>query len=388
MSEQVNHPQHYGGKDNPYEAIKVIEAWELGFNLGNTVKYISRAGKKGTDKELQDLNKALWYLDREVGKLSGENKPNRKLIIHNPTNHMTRYYRNYNLFWDELTDELSKRYEIIENREYETAHYERQQVFLKNGISSEFLLLECEYVIEDAETGEFWIMSVSDDLGYATLNERNNPLCKKVLISQFISSKIKHHTKDTFHKYSPWIYFPSDLVNLEQFYLRRKYTTDRNSLMYFRGNTSQRPALNHYSEEFLYCPKDTVSSEHYYKELIQYEIALSMAGVGELCYRDIECMAIGVPLIRFEFQTEMFEKLIPNYHYISVQYPDDMPKNNDVSSDRLALEHHAKLIEKRFLEVIDDKEFLEFISKNARQYYLDNLSPQNRVNKTLEILGL
>ena len=66
MSEQVNHPQHYGGEDNPYEAIKVIEAWDLDFHLGNTVKYISRAGNKGTDKELQDLNKALWYLKRKI----------------------------------------------------------------------------------------------------------------------------------------------------------------------------------------------------------------------------------------------------------------------------------------------------------------------------------
>jgi hypothetical protein len=42
-------PAHYGGADNPYEAIKVIEAWKLGFCLGNTVKYISRAGKKDSD---------------------------------------------------------------------------------------------------------------------------------------------------------------------------------------------------------------------------------------------------------------------------------------------------------------------------------------------------
>ncbi len=64
MSESVNHPTHYGGKENQYEAIKVIEAWELGFNLGNTIKYISRAGKKGNRKE--DLQKALWYLEREI----------------------------------------------------------------------------------------------------------------------------------------------------------------------------------------------------------------------------------------------------------------------------------------------------------------------------------
>lgn len=67
--ELVNHPNHYGGKDNPYEAIKVIEAWKLGFCLGNTVKYISRAGKKNPDKEIEDLKKAMFYLDRKIKNL-------------------------------------------------------------------------------------------------------------------------------------------------------------------------------------------------------------------------------------------------------------------------------------------------------------------------------
>jgi len=65
MSDQVNHPTHYGG-DTAYEAIKVIEAWKLGFCLGNTVKYIARAERKGAP--LEDLKKARWYLDREIAK--------------------------------------------------------------------------------------------------------------------------------------------------------------------------------------------------------------------------------------------------------------------------------------------------------------------------------
>ena len=72
--ELVNHPQHYGGKDNPYEAIKVIEAWNLGFCLGNTIKYISRAGKK--DDTIQELEKALWYLQRKIKNLKdGKENP-------------------------------------------------------------------------------------------------------------------------------------------------------------------------------------------------------------------------------------------------------------------------------------------------------------------------
>lgn len=70
--ESVNHPDHYGGESNVYEAIKVIDAWELGFALGNTVKYISRAGKKDPNKELEDLKKALWYLQHHINQL--ENK--------------------------------------------------------------------------------------------------------------------------------------------------------------------------------------------------------------------------------------------------------------------------------------------------------------------------
>lgn len=70
MVEAVNHPPHYGGANNPYEAIKVIEAWGLGFNLGNTVKYIARAEHKGAT--VQDLEKARWYLDREIANRKAE----------------------------------------------------------------------------------------------------------------------------------------------------------------------------------------------------------------------------------------------------------------------------------------------------------------------------
>lgn len=64
--DSVNHPAHYGGEDNPYEAIKVIEAWQLDFCTGNAIKYISRAGKKDHTKEVEDLQKAVWYLKRKI----------------------------------------------------------------------------------------------------------------------------------------------------------------------------------------------------------------------------------------------------------------------------------------------------------------------------------
>ena len=65
----IDHPSHYRS-DAGFEAIDVIEAWGLGFNLGNVVKYVARAGHKGD--AVEDLEKARWYLSREIESRGGD----------------------------------------------------------------------------------------------------------------------------------------------------------------------------------------------------------------------------------------------------------------------------------------------------------------------------
>lgn len=65
-SDPVNHPAHY--KIGGIETIDFIEAKGLGYHIGNVVKYITRAGHKGTTNGLEDLKKARWYLDRAIEK--------------------------------------------------------------------------------------------------------------------------------------------------------------------------------------------------------------------------------------------------------------------------------------------------------------------------------
>lgn len=65
MPSNVDHPLHYGGESNPYEAIKIIEAHGLCFHLGNAIKYILRAGRKTPDSR-EDIEKAIWYLQRYI----------------------------------------------------------------------------------------------------------------------------------------------------------------------------------------------------------------------------------------------------------------------------------------------------------------------------------
>lgn len=66
MNDNVNHPAHY--TDGKIEVIDFIEDKKLNYHLGNAVKYISRAGKKDPDKYVEDLQKAVWYLQREIGR--------------------------------------------------------------------------------------------------------------------------------------------------------------------------------------------------------------------------------------------------------------------------------------------------------------------------------
>ena len=70
MKDNVNHPEHYtAGK---IEVIDYILDQKLSYCLGNAVKYISRAGKKDKKKTIEDLQKAEWYIRKEIQRLSQE----------------------------------------------------------------------------------------------------------------------------------------------------------------------------------------------------------------------------------------------------------------------------------------------------------------------------
>lgn len=60
----INHPDHY--TYGSFEAIEIIEDWKLNYHLGNALKYICRAGRKDPSKKAEDLNKAIWYIEREI----------------------------------------------------------------------------------------------------------------------------------------------------------------------------------------------------------------------------------------------------------------------------------------------------------------------------------
>jgi hypothetical protein len=69
VHDPVNRPSHYKNVPPAYEAVKVIRAWRLGFELGNALKYIARHTLKGG---VEDLEKAAWYLNDYIRQLKGQ----------------------------------------------------------------------------------------------------------------------------------------------------------------------------------------------------------------------------------------------------------------------------------------------------------------------------
>ena len=77
MKEKVNHPEHYL-KSSGHEVIDVIEAWNLNFQLGNAIKYIARAGLKDPGKKIEDLKKAVWYINYEINRIDTISNPRKE----------------------------------------------------------------------------------------------------------------------------------------------------------------------------------------------------------------------------------------------------------------------------------------------------------------------
>jgi hypothetical protein len=127
--------------------------------------------------------------------------------------------------------------------------------------------------------------------------------------------------------------------------------------------------------------------EQYIQEAINFKLALSIGGgggaiCGDFCLRDIEMFGLGIPLLRPKYIVETHDPLLPNYHYISV----DAEFDEDFKYSKPEL--LSKMIAQRYLEVIENDEFLDFVSKNARKWYLDNISYPNITNNLIKLLDL
>jgi len=126
--------------------------------------------------------------------------------------------------------------------------------------------------------------------------------------------------------------------------------------------------------------------EEYLNFALHHKVGLTISTTRyEMCHRDIEYMAIGLPMIRVEYISKYYPEIIPNYHYISI---DREGFELDQGADHIGGEKYIEAYNNRFKEVKDNRDLLNFISNNAYQYYKDFCSSDSRLHVLLLQLEL
>lgn len=313
-----------------------------------------------------------------------------RLRVHNPCNAQSRFYCTYNLIWDLLTERLARSFTVEENRraqrtfpDVKDVRLATMDIQLQAGTTGKVRLRIHDYIIENLDNSEFVGLCYTDHLTVGMLQERANPKFLRALIAQWLPSQI-HAAKEHSHKYVPWLYCqmkPSP--NLDVYYYLRKYQTPQLiDKLCFRGQTSYRPIMAHFDPRYVMVSAAKVPLDKYFAELITYKAALAVGGGGEFCFRDVECMAVGVPFIRFEYRAQMNPPLVPDVHYISVKRPAGLDRDKEGGPA------HARLLEQRFLEVKDDSALLARVAQSARDYYTRYLALPAAVEHTMKLLNI
>lgn len=259
---------------------------------------------------------------------------------------------------------------------------------------------DCELLIYDEKIDSLKIISQSEfyTKSWEVLTKRNNT--NDLLIvpqlydwfnkNQNTGEDLIHFSKFNFKISSSVFYtIPHENVNYEEIYKQRKEKSfDELEDKLFMLFTTQRNDPYKLSE-LGYLNKDIkpVLPPEYFQKAINHKIGLSIATLAEYCYRDIEYMAVGIPFMRVEYLRDLNPPLIPNHHYIAIDRKKyGLPYNSGL--DRVGGEKYVEAYIDRFLEVKDDKEFLNFVANNGRDYYVKYCSPQNRLNHILGLLNI
>lgn len=198
-----------------------------------------------------------------------------------------------------------------------------------------------------------------------------------------------HHISNIYKSFFYGPYEKGSLKEIEQIYNQNIKNTK--PFMSFRGYMwdFRKDMIQHVSDDTIQILDKNQNNNlmylDYLKDLSEYRCALSLPGGTEVCNRDIECFAIGVPVIRPFLNIQYPDPLIPNYHYISC-YMDC--KYWDGNPSYLSYKDFANYLENYWHIIKDNFEYLNFIKSNARKWFLQNCILENNVNYVLSQIDM
>ena len=246
-----------------------------------------------------------------------------------------------------------------------------------------FVLWDCEMLIHDSEKDIFRMITFAENMSHSNelFTYRNN--VNDVIINCHLS--MCHYPEWCKFKTIPGVCVPTWCdVDLEFYYNKRKQAGEYIDKFMFRGSLEScvRNSVYALMESEHFYGGRPVSREQYFEELTQYKVALSVPCFQEMLYRDVEYMAVGIPLMKFEYLNKTTPSLIPNYHYIGIDRIDDSKEK-----ERLGGDEYVKRYIERWISIKDDLGFLQGISENARKYYEDYVAIGNIEKHFINLLG-
>jgi hypothetical protein len=262
-------------------------------------------------------------------------------------------------------------------------------------------LSDVDYVIENCDTGQIKMFSFTEYFNSYVSHLAKSENCDKVLLAHFNWHNIyywmlRENAINHMHKILPYIFLPFEDFNVDYYRKRREEVYDKELKMFWLGSgvDSYRKMIRVIEKKEYLQPIISTSHSEYLDKLTNSKIAISYYldlnkyntpydHIGEFCYRDIEYLLCGVPFIRVEYKDQLIDQLLPNYHYISI------PREHAyLAYEKYGDEGVADLYISKYKEVINNDDFLNYISKNQIEWADRNLMSNNKEKLTFELLEL
>jgi len=262
-------------------------------------------------------------------------------------------------------------------------------------------LSDVDCVIENLQTGDIKVLSFTEYFSNYVSHYAKSNVCSKVLLAHFNWHNVYYWMKrenavQMVDKVKPWIFLPFEEFDYHNYRHKRDTCENLNTKMYWQGSgvDDYRQCVRFIEEDGYLQPIQPTNHDIYLENMSKSKIGMSYYQKldryrtpfdypGEFCYRDIEYMSIGLPFIRIEYKDSVHDPLLPNVHYISI--PRDVAH---VEYEKNGERGVANLYIQRYNEVINDDVFLEYISKNQKEWFDRNILSPNREKLTFDLLGL
>jgi hypothetical protein len=312
-------------------------------------------------------------------------------------------YGRYHSPWFKKFSEYLSQYFNVEWKDYATTPTDGYAIIeLQSelrGIGNKLSLSDVDCVIENLDTKKYVVLSFTEYFNSYVVHYLKSDNCQKVLLTHFSYTNIYHWLKRDYltnkmDVVSPWFFGKFDDYDHMEIRNHRQGVENLSEGLFYKGSgQGYREVVNILHNEGL-LNRESVPFNEYLKQMSEAKLGLSYYmdldkyntpydHTGEFCYRDMEYMSVGLPFIRVEYKDNLYDGLIPNYHYITI------PREKAYVAYELGGNSKvAELIKEKYNEVKDDTSFLNFISKNQIEWFDKYLSWPNSAKFTMELTGI